>query len=98
MSSEGIVPSIERADEQGVCTVAVINNAGTGDGVVYPGMKGYVGWNEFDGGRRIGKSLAQAIGGKGNVVVIQWVLAAARRASAKPGPRPYGTRNIPASR
>ena len=76
VSSEGVVPSIERANKQGVCTVAVINNAGTGDGVVYPGMKGYVGWNEFDGGRRIGESLAQAMGGHGNVVVIQGVLAA----------------------
>jgi ABC-type sugar transport system substrate-binding protein len=76
VSSEGVVPSIERANQQGVCTVAVINNAGTGDGVVYPGMKGYVGWNEFDGGRRIGESLAQAMGGHGNVVVIQGVLAA----------------------
>jgi ABC-type sugar transport system substrate-binding protein len=76
VSSEGIVPTIERADKQGVCTVSVINNAGTGDGVVYPGMKGYVGWNEFDGGRLIGQSLAQAMGGAGNVVVIQGVLSA----------------------
>jgi ribose transport system substrate-binding protein len=76
VSSEGIIPSIQRADEQGVCTVAVINNAGTGDGVVFPGMKGYVGWNEYDGGRRIGEELAKAMGGKGNVVVIQGVLAA----------------------
>ena len=30
VSSEGVVPSIERANKQGVCTVAVINNAGTG--------------------------------------------------------------------
>ena len=76
VSSEGIVPSIQRADKEGVCTIAVINNAGTGDGVVFPGMKGYVGWNEYDGGRRIGESLAKAMGGKGNVVVIQGVLAA----------------------
>jgi ribose transport system substrate-binding protein len=45
--------------------------------VVYPGMKGYVGWNEFEGGRIAGAALAEAMGGSGNVVIIQGQLQSA---------------------
>lgn len=75
VSSEGMVPAIERANEAGICTVAVITGPGDKLDEVYPGMKGYVGWNEYDGGRYAGESLAKAMGGKGNVVVIQGILA-----------------------
>ena len=98
VSSEGVVPSIERADNQGVCTVAVINNAGTGDGVVYPGMKGYVGWNEFDGGAASANRSRRRWAKKAMSWSSRECSRPARRASAKPGLKPYGRRNIPASR
>lgn len=75
VSSEGMLPAIERANAEGICTVAVITGPGDKMDQVYPGMKGYVGWNEYQGGRYAAESLAKAMGGKGNVVVIQGMLA-----------------------
>jgi ABC-type sugar transport system substrate-binding protein len=85
VSSEGVVPSIEAANKRGICTVAVITGPGSKQGVVYPGMKGYVGWNEFEGGRIAGEALAKALNGKGNVVVIQGQLESAASKARQAG-------------
>ena len=85
VSSEGMVPAIEAADAAGICTVAVITGPGDKLDEVYPGMKGYVGWNEYDGGRYAGESLAKAMGGKGNVVVIQGILASTSATARQKG-------------
>jgi ribose transport system substrate-binding protein len=85
VSSEGIVPSIEAANKRGICTVAVITGPNTKAGEVYAGMKGYVGWDEFEGGQIAGKSLAEALHGKGNVVIIQGMLASTASRSRQAG-------------
>lgn len=75
-SSEGVVNAIEQAGKKGICTVAFAVNVGSSEYVdkVYPGMKGFVGLNEYESGRQMGESMATAMGGRGNVVVIQGIL------------------------
>jgi ribose transport system substrate-binding protein len=77
VSSEGVVPAIEAANAAGICTVAFVTQPGQSQDTVYPGMKAYVGWNEFEGGRIAGAALAEAMGGSGNVVIIQGQLQSA---------------------
>jgi ABC-type sugar transport system substrate-binding protein len=85
VSSEGMVPAIEEANTAGICTVAVITGPGDKMDEVYPGMKGYVGWNEYEGGRYAGEALAKAMGGKGNVVIIQGILASTSATAREQG-------------
>ncbi len=85
VSSEGMVPAIEEANAAGICTVAVITGPGDKLDEVYPGMKAYVGWNEYDGGRYAGEALAEAMGGKGNVVIIQGILASTSATARQKG-------------
>jgi ribose transport system substrate-binding protein len=85
VSSEGIVPAIEAANAAGVCTVAFVTQPGSSQDSVYPGMKAYVGWNEFEGGRLAGASLAEAMGGSGNVVIIQGQLQSAASRARQEG-------------
>lgn len=75
-SSEGVANAIERAHDEGICTVAMAVNVGSDEYVdkVYPGMKGFVGLNEYESGQLMGESMAKAMGGKGGVVVIQGIL------------------------
>lgn len=81
------VPPIQAANEAGICTAAVTVPIGEDDSVVFPGMKAFVGWNGTEGGRYQGMGLAEMIGGKGGVVIIQGSLAngaaAARQAGAE---------------
>ena len=90
-SSEGVVPNIEEAVSKGICVVALAVNVGPSKYVdkVYPGLKGFVGLNEYQSGQEMGASLAKAMGGKGNVVVIQGILPSTAAGGRERGARAY---------
>lgn len=69
-SSEAIVPAIKAADNAGICTIALLTNPGGNGAKVFPGMKAYIGWNEYIGGQTAGRSVVKGLHGKGNVVII----------------------------
>ena len=96
-SSEGVVPSIKQANSKGICTVAFAVNVGPSKYVdkVYPGMKGFVGLNEFQSGQLMGESMAKAMGGKGNVVVIQGILPSTAAGGREQGARDVWKRKYP---
>jgi ABC-type sugar transport system substrate-binding protein len=73
-SSTGIMPGVNSAVGKGICYVAITAGPGTTTQELFPGIKGYVGWNEYQNGQLMGAALAKGMGGTGNVVVIQGVL------------------------
>jgi ABC-type sugar transport system substrate-binding protein len=72
--SQAIAPAVDRATEAGVCTVMLVANAGKDGKNVYPGTKGFVGWDEYENGQIVGEALAEKMGGKGNIVVVAGTL------------------------
>jgi ribose transport system substrate-binding protein len=85
VESEALAPAIDSANEAGICTVAISVNVGDDQESVYEGMKGFVGWKESVGGRLAGEALAEEMGGEGNVVVMQGVLASTSEKSRVKG-------------
>jgi len=73
-SSTGVIPGVEAAVDQGICVVALTTGPGTSTQELYPGLKGYVGWDEYRNGELMGEAMAEGLGGEGNVVVVQGVL------------------------
>jgi len=73
VSSEGVTPAIEAANEAGVCTIIAYSELANASSpnAVPPGSKAFIGWDEEEGGERVGRALAEAMGGKGGVVIIQ---------------------------
>jgi ABC-type sugar transport system substrate-binding protein len=96
-SSQGVVPKIEEAVKEGICVVAFAVNVGSSKYVdkVYPGLKGFVGLNEYQSGQEMGASLAKAMGGKGNVVVIQGILPSTAAGGREDGARDYWKKHNP---
>jgi ABC-type sugar transport system substrate-binding protein len=72
--SQAIAPAVDRATEAGVCTVMLVANAGEDGKNVYPGTKGFVGWDEYENGQIVGEALAEKLGGKGNIVIVAGTL------------------------
>lgn len=74
VSSEGVTPAIESANEAGVCTIVAYSElTGQEKGGVPNGSKAFIGWYEMEGGELVGTALAEAMGGKGGVVIIQGI-------------------------
>lgn len=73
-SSTGVIPSLKKALDAKMCVVALTTGPGESTQKLYPGLKGFVGWNEFNNGEYMGRAMADGMGGKGNVVVVQGVL------------------------
>jgi ABC-type sugar transport system substrate-binding protein len=73
-SSTGVVPGVEQALEKGICVVALTTGPGTSTQDLYPGLKGFVGWDEYNNGELMGRAMAEGLGGEGNVVIVQGVL------------------------
>jgi len=76
VSSEGVTPSIEAANEAGICTIvgySELTNQPPGGKGVPKGSKAYIGWYEMEGGELVGNALAEAMGGKGGIVIIQGI-------------------------
>lgn len=73
-SSTGVLPSLKRAFAKNICVVALTTGPGTTTQKLYPGLKGFVGWNEYTNGEYMGRAMAKGMGGKGNVVIVQGVL------------------------
>ena len=72
--SVAIAPSIDDAIEAGVCVVMLVANAGEDSKSVYPGTKGFVGWDEYENGTIVGTALAEEIGGSGKIVIVAGTL------------------------
>lgn len=76
VNSEAATPAIKAAADDGICTVVMysnVDNAGTNE--VAEGMKGFVGWDEDFAARAVAGAMAEKMGGKGNVVMIQGLTA-----------------------
>lgn len=73
-SSTGVIPSLKKALDKDMCVVALTTGPGESTQELYPGLKGFVGWNEFNNGEYMGRAMAKGMGGKGNVVIVQGVL------------------------
>ncbi len=84
-SSAAIVPSIQQADAAGICTIALLTNPGGSADTVFSGMKAYIGWNELTDGQAGGEALAKAMGGKGNVVIIEGALVSSASVDREKG-------------
>ena len=72
--SVAIAPAIDDAIEAGVCVVMLVANAGEDSKSVYPGTKGFVGWDEYENGQIVGRALAERIGGSGKIVIVAGTL------------------------
>jgi ABC-type sugar transport system substrate-binding protein len=72
--SMSIAPAIDDAIDAGVCVVMLVANAGADSKSVYPGTKGFVGWDEYENGQIVGAALAEKIGGSGNIVIVAGTL------------------------
>ena len=72
--SVAIAPAIDDAIEAGVCVVMLVANAGEDSKSVYPGTKGFVGWDEYENGQIVGTALAERIGGSGKIVIVAGTL------------------------
>lgn len=70
VDSVGMVSAVKQAIKAGIPVVAMTVNLGTKTGAVYPGTKGYVGWNEHYSGALAADALAKLIGGKGDVAIL----------------------------
>jgi ABC-type sugar transport system substrate-binding protein len=70
VDSVAIVPAIESAIKAGVCVVSAATPIGPKTGAVYPGAKGYVGWDEHESGALVADAIAKSFGGKGDVAII----------------------------
>lgn len=88
-NSIGVEQAVKQAVAKDICMVALAVNVGDDEYVdeVYPGMKGFVGLDEYASGRDMGESLAKEMGGKGNVVIIQGVLPNVAAAGRERGAR-----------
>jgi ribose transport system substrate-binding protein len=76
VNSEAATPAIKAAADAGICSVVMysnVENAGTNE--VAPGMKAFVGWDEDFAARAVAGAMAEKMGGKGNVVMIQGLTA-----------------------
>lgn len=74
VSSEGVTPAIESANEAGICTIVAYSELTNQEpGGVPEGSKAFIGWYEMEGGELVGNALAEAMGGKGGVVIIQGI-------------------------
>lgn len=70
-NSEAMGPAITRANDAGVCTIALYNNFGeTSQQEVFPGSKAYVGPSDPLIGEAIGTALATRLGSEGGGVAI----------------------------
>lgn len=72
--SVAIAPAIDDAIDAGVCVVMLVANAGEDSKSVYPGTKGFVGWDEYENGTIVGAALAEEIGGSGKIVIVAGTL------------------------
>lgn len=72
-SSTGVVPALTQAIDAGICVVSMTNAPGETTSEQFPGLKAYIGWDEFENGQYMGRALAEGMGGSGNVVVINGV-------------------------
>jgi ABC-type sugar transport system substrate-binding protein len=61
---------VSQATQKGICVVALTVPIGPKQAEVYPGTKGYVGWNELNSGALAADAIAKQIGGKGDVAVM----------------------------
>jgi ribose transport system substrate-binding protein len=73
-SSTGVIPSLKQAFDKNLCVVALTTGPGESTQELYPGLKGFVGWDEFNNGEWMGRAMAEGMGGTGNVVIVQGVL------------------------
>jgi ribose transport system substrate-binding protein len=94
-SSEAVAPAIDAANAAGICTIALLTNPGGSVDTVYKGMKAYIGWNEYEAGQLAGESLAKAMGGKGNVVIIEGALASSASVAREKGAVDLWTQKYP---
>lgn len=74
VSSEGVTPAIEAANESGACTIIAYSELSNQEaGGVPEGSKAFIGWNETEGGELVGTALAEEMGGEGGIVIIQGI-------------------------
>lgn len=86
LASEGITPSIESANEAGICTIVAYSELSNQEpGGVPEGSKAFIGWNEEEGGELVGNALAEEMGGSGGIVIIQGVGTGAAEQSRQRG-------------
>lgn len=70
INSDAAGPAVKKAAEAGICTVIAYSNVlGSPQDQVAPGMKGFVGWDERVAGANLARSVAEKMGGQGNIVV-----------------------------
>ncbi len=67
--SVGVIPAIKEALAAHVCVAAAAVAFGPTTGVVYPGTKGLVAWDETYSAKLLAEAMAKAIGGEGEVAI-----------------------------